>query len=501
MGLQLRRSSTSHLEAPKIDFPLWPKQALAFLSVAREILYGGAAGPGKSHLMRVVFIVFCCAIPGLQAYLFRRHYSDLIKNHMEGHTGFREMLAPLVKTGHCSIVDLEVRFWNGSKIYLCHCQHEKDVENHRGAEIHLLGIEEATQFTEFMVRFLRHRVRMPIEMRAKIPKQYRELFPRILYTSNPGGEGHAYFKKWFVDAAKALEIWTTPDSEGGFSRQFIPARLTDNPSIDPEEYRKTLRGLGSPELVKALEEGNWDAIVGAFYTEFSRELHVIPDFKPPEHWFKFRSFDWGSYRPFAVGWFCVSDGEAFISNGKKFIIPRGAIVLYREWYGKEKDNVGLGLRNEDIAYGIKQRTEERNVSITLADSLPFQDRGGKKIADTFAECGVPLTQADDSRIPGWSQLRSRLIGNKDDGPLIYFCESCLDTIRTLPLLQRDIKKVETIGDGQEDHAADMVRYACMARPLTIELPKPDKPLDLSKPTVSELLQQHFKRRSNVDAGY
>jgi len=343
---------------------------------------------------------------------------------------------------------------------------------------------------------------MPQEMREKIPDQYRELMPRILYTSNPGGEGHSYFKKWFVDAAKPLEIWTTPDSEGGFNRQFIKARLTDNPSINPEEYRKTLRGLGSPELVRALEEGDWDALVGAFYTEFSRDLHVIPDITPPDHYFKFRTFDWGSYRPFSVGFWCVSDGEAFISNGRKLRYPRGALILYREWYGKQpgQDNVGLGLRNEDIAHGILQRTKERNVSITLTDSLPFQDRGGKKIADTFAECGVILTQADDSRIPGWSQLRSRLIGTKDEGPLIYFCESALDTIRTLPLLQRSIRKVETIEDGQEDHAADMVRYACMARPLVADAPKPDQPLSIEKPTVSELLEQHFKRTAMRESG-
>ncbi|WP_339426723.1 terminase large subunit domain-containing protein [Pseudomonas proteolytica] len=156
---------------------LHPKQWVAFLTEATEVLFGGAAGPGKSHLMRVAAIVWCCSIAGLQVYLFRRVREDLYKNHLEGPKGFRAMLAPLVLGGWCRIIGDEIRFWNGARIYLCHCKAENDVYKYQGAEIHVLLIDELTHFTEFMYRFLRNRVRM---VGITLPADCVGKFPRIL---------------------------------------------------------------------------------------------------------------------------------------------------------------------------------------------------------------------------------------------------------------------------------------------------------------------------------
>jgi hypothetical protein len=130
-------------------------------SFATEILFGGAAGAGKSWFMRAVAIILCGLIPGLNVYLFRRIYDDLIKNHMEGTGGFPVMLAPLILSGHVKIVAEEIRFWNGSRIFLCHCEHEKHRFKYQGAEIHVLLIDELTMFTEVIYRFLRGRMRAP----------------------------------------------------------------------------------------------------------------------------------------------------------------------------------------------------------------------------------------------------------------------------------------------------------------------------------------------------
>ncbi len=146
--------------SPEINLNLHPKQAIALDTEATEVLYGGAAGGGKSHLMRVAAILWCASIPGLQVYLFRRIREDLIKNHMEGPKGFRSVLAPWVLNGFVRIVEDEIRFWNGSKIYLCHCKDEKDIYKYLGVEIHVLLIDELTHFNEAMYRFLRNRVRM-----------------------------------------------------------------------------------------------------------------------------------------------------------------------------------------------------------------------------------------------------------------------------------------------------------------------------------------------------
>ena len=130
-----------------LELPLHPKQGVAYLSKATEILYGGAAGGGKSYFMRAAAIIWCSLVPGLQVYLFRRIYDDLIKNHIEGSRGFRVMLAPWEQAGLCKIVESEIRFFNGSKIFLCHCEHEKHRFKYQGAEIHVLLMDELTAFT------------------------------------------------------------------------------------------------------------------------------------------------------------------------------------------------------------------------------------------------------------------------------------------------------------------------------------------------------------------
>ena len=136
----------------ELNFDLHEKQSVAYHSNGTEILYGGAAGGGKSHLLRIAAITWCLQIPGLEVFLFRRLSPDLNKNHLDGPKGFRALLAPAVAAGICQIVEGEIRFFHGpgvtSKINLCHCKDEKDRYKYQGAEIHVLLIDELTHFTE-----------------------------------------------------------------------------------------------------------------------------------------------------------------------------------------------------------------------------------------------------------------------------------------------------------------------------------------------------------------
>jgi hypothetical protein len=201
---------------------------LAFESNATETLYGGAAGGGKSYLIRLCAIAWAAAIPALQVYLFRRHRDDLAKNHVEGPSGLRALLAEWVTDRRCEIVEDEVRFENGARIYLCHCKDEKDMYKYQGAEMHVLLIDELTHFTETMYRFLRMRVRM---VGIGVPDFYQGCFPRILCGANPGNIGHQWVKATFIDGRAPLAIERTPEGEGEMLRQFIQARLEDNPSM------------------------------------------------------------------------------------------------------------------------------------------------------------------------------------------------------------------------------------------------------------------------------
>ena len=462
--------STSH----ELNLNLHARQGEAFNTEATENLYGGAAGGGKSHLMRVAATIWAANIPGLQVYLFRRIRDDLVKNHMEGAKGFRAMLAGWVECGFVKIVEDEIRFWNGSKIYLCHCKDEKDIYKYQGAEIHVLLIDELTHFTEAMYRFLRNRVRM---VGVKIPDEYKGKFPRILCGANPGNVGHQWVKTTFVDRGEYV-IDKMPAPEGGMLRQYIPARLEDNPSMaeDDPEYEARLEGLGSEALVKAMRWGDWDVVEGAFFDTLSRHKHMVKPFKIPSGWHKFRSADWGSAKPFSVGWWAVATDTIQTACGKT--IPRGAIVRYREWYGcvDGKPDTGLKLTAEEVGKGIKERDDGEALGLSVIDPAAFAQDGGPSLASRIMSEGVHFSPADNKRVAqrgalgGWDMMRHRINGNGDGQPMLFVFETCRDWWRTVPVLQHDDKRPEDLDTNAEDHAADETRYACMSRPWLPPLP-------------------------------
>lgn len=456
----------------ELNLHLHPRQWEAYLSPASEILYGGAVGGGKSILIRFAAIMYAASIPGLQVYLFRRIHEDLIKNHVEGIKGFRNLLSGWVACGLCEIVDEEIRFWNGSKIYLCHCQLEKHRFKYQGAEIHLLLIDELTLFTEVIYRFLRSRVRV---VGLDIPEGFKKQFPkggRIICGSNPGNIGHGWVKATFVDHGQ--EVWQTSDEEGGRSRQYIPAKMADNPNLleDDPNYVKSVRGLGNPELVRAMESGDWDVIAGAFFSMWDSKRHVIKRFSPPISWLRFTSSDWGYAKPFSTGWWAIVD-EPFrveTSSGDFITLKKGCLVRYKEWYGcdPKQVNTGLKLSVSDWAKGVVKRSEYDDVKYNIADTSMFSEDGGESMAETARKLGLYLKPTDKKRIAGWQQLINRLYGDEEfEAPMIVFMDNCRDTIRTVPALQHNEFKVEDLDTDMEDHAADEIRYACMSRPRPI----------------------------------
>jgi hypothetical protein len=459
-----------------MEFRLHPKQAEVLLSPATEILFGGAAGPGKSHLLRVAAIIWCNDIPNLQVYLIRRTYPELWANHMEGPNSFRALLHPWVETGKVRIVGNDIRFRNGACIHLRHCQHEQDKYNFQGTEIHCLLVDELTTFTEATYYFLRSRVRMS---GITLPDRWKGRFPRIVCGSNPGNIGHAWVLADFVSFGTAIHKTTA--EEGGMTRQYIPAKMDDNPSLMSEDpsYKDRLHGLGDDALIRAMELGDWDIIAGGALSDLWQSgIHVMPSFKIPRGWYVDRSFDWGSSKPFSVGWWAESNGsEATLDNGMTKAWPKGTLFRISEWYGwSGKPNKGCFLEDSAIGKGIREREEAlkdtleiRSINPGPADSSIFDaDPGKASIAQGIdmgygrSGCFYPADKRPGSRIRRLSVLRRLLAADLEtpmEDPGIFFFSGCLyGAIRTLPILPRDPRNAEDVDTYAEDHAYDDVGY-------------------------------------------
>lgn len=463
-----------------MELSLHPQQTEAILSTATEILYGGAAGGGKSHLMRVAAIAWCTDIPGLQVYIFRRLSDDLAKNHMEGPAGFPALLAEWIAAGHVKINWSKnfIEFWNGAKIHLCHCQYEKDVSKYQGAEIHVLMIDELTHFTEKIYRYLRGRCRIG---GLKLKSKYVGLIPRIIAGSNPGGVGHNWVKATFIDGSAPMVIKAQPKGEGGMDRQYIPAKLADNPTLlenDPD-YGDRLEGLGNPALVKAMRDGDWNIVAGGMFDDvWSESHHVLKPFEIPESWRVDRAFDWGSSKPFSVGFWAESDGtEATMGDGAKRTFPRGTLIRIGEWYGwTGRPNEGLKMSDAGIADGIMVRQVDMGIQARIkpgpADSSIFDETNGDSPAKIQERHKVRWEKADKSpgsRKRGWQLMRGRLIAaraERMEEPGLFVFDTCRQFIRTFPVLPRSDRDPDDIDTDAEDHIADEARYRCLAAKRT-----------------------------------
>jgi hypothetical protein len=482
--------------ANEVRWKLWAKQRQCFLSDAREILFGGASSGGKSHLVRVALCAWCLDIEHLQCVLIRKKYADIIANHVEGATGFRALLKPWIEAGQVSITKEHILFHSTqSRIEFVHCQDERQFDSAQGVERDVIVVDEATQIGERLIRFFRGWCRMTPARQEALPEQWRGKFPRILYTANPIGPSVGFFRRAFIKARAPYEI----ELVHGFTRQYIPSKAEDNKATDLEAFRGRMEGIGDSAVAHALIEGDWESPTGDYFPEWDEDRHVLADFVPPEHWFRFRTFDWGTRDPAVCYWWAVSPGEQI--NGKW--LPRGALIGYREWYicADDDQSQGRRLRNEDMRQGILDRTEDEfRHQVTLTDSLPFQDRGGETIAQVFNNQGngVTLTEADTSRVPGWSQLRARLIGIQPDTnsafryPMLYVTEQCRAARDYLPALTRhpnENKREDAQEHGEATHACDAIRYACLAHRVIRDAPEPPAKI------ISRTLEEFGKRKN------
>jgi Terminase large subunit, T4likevirus-type, N-terminal len=441
----------------RLRFVPQPRQLAYVTSPADITVFGGARGGGKTHGSLGDFWLHS-EVYGIDArgLMVRKTREDL-KDTIDRGISMYADAAEWKEHGKC------FQFRNGAKLYMAYLENEQDAEHYQGWSLTRIYIEELTQFSSLK----------PMKRLLGALRSSAGVRCQMKCTCNPGGPGHHAVKSEFIDLGPFNIV---RDADTGLTRLFIPSRVEDNPALltnDPG-YVGRLKATGSPELVRAWLDGDWDVIEGSFFPEFDRRRHVIVPFPVPNDWIKFRSMDWGSAKPFSIGWWCVVQDD-FEHDGR--LIPRGAIVRYREWYGMlpGQQNVGVKMPAEEVAAGIVSReTDERRhreyVAYGVLDPAAFAVISGPTIAETLVRHGCSFRRADntrksrDKKMGGWDQLRARLKGDKEGRPLIYFADHCHAIIRTLPALQHDPHNAEDVDTDNEDHAPDETRYACMSRP-------------------------------------
>lgn len=470
-----------------------PQEALVACPIF-EVFYGGARGGGKTDGSLGDWLghsgTYGEAATGV---FFRRTFKQLSEVIARSQQLFPKIGAKW--RGDDGVWTMP----GGARLLFRYLERDSDAQEYQGHNYTRVYVEEVTNFPS----------PTPIDKLKATLRSARGVPTGMRLTGNPGGPGHAWVKKRYIDPApegyKVIkEEFTNPfTGEKIFlERVFIPSKLKDNKLLMENDplYVAKLQQTGSAQLVEAWLLGNWNIIDGAFFAEFDPSKHILADSwldRIPRYSMTFRAFDWGYAKPFSCGWYTVSDGT--------WGLPRGALVKFFEWYGSDgKPNVGLRLDAGLVGQGIKEHEttifERYGLKPTygVADPSIFTRDGGPSIAEEMLKAGIVWQRADNKRIAGWQQMRRRLVG-VGGKPMLYFLESCQDSIRTIPLLQHDEKNVEDLDTDGEDHSGDETRYACMGRPWTRDdpsLPAPDMPLEKlpGQLTFQDVLQMNTKRR-------
>ena len=424
------------------------RQREFFASTAAHTAYGGARGGGKSWAMRRKLVLLAMRYEGLRLLLLRRTLAELRENHL------LPLQSELLGFAEYKKEERTFRFPNGSRLTLGYCDCDADMLQYQGAEYDVIGFEEATHF----------RAEWMIFISTSLRTTKRDFRPRIYYTCNPGGVGHAYIKRLFID-----RIYR--EGERAEDYCFIPARVYDNRVLmtaDPD-YVRRLEALPEHQR-RAHLEGDWNVYEGQVFEEFTDSpahyadrlhTHVIEPFTPPAHWQRYRSFDFGYAKPFSVGWW-VKDGD-------------GRLYRILELYGCAPREANVGVRwSPERIFAEIARVEREHPWLAgfhivgVADPAIWDASRGEAIAGTAERCGVYFERGDNRRLAGWMQLHDRLRFDGEGRPMLYVFRGCRDFLRTLPLLQYSRTSPEDVDTEQEDHIADETRYLCMLAPMRHE---------------------------------
>jgi hypothetical protein len=368
-------------------------------------------------------------------------------------------------------------FSGGGRLRFRPLESVADAEKYQGQNLTDAAIEEAGNYPD----------PLPIDRLFGALRSKRGVPTQMVLTFNPGGRGHSWLKERFIAPApfgfEPLE-WALSNGDV-FSYIFIPSRVTDNQILlanDPG-YVTRLHLVGSPELVRAWLEGDWDINIGAYFPELGQRHRVAP-FTIPRHWRRMVGFDWGYNSPFFAVWGGISSGKD--DAGNEIPIPKGAIVIYNEYSGTK-------ISNAEIARGILARNDGE-IDQLVADPAIFANQGGPSIASQFQSAGVYFRAADNERISGWSQIRMRLISSP---PMLYITTACPLLWESLSALPADERRPEDADTTANDHGPDSLRYLCKVRPLESVLVSDEEAVKMGSVRIKKYVDERRKQQKRA----
>ena len=451
--IKVPETKSDPYEGRQVIFEPNPGPQTEFLaSIEREVLYGGSAGGGKSYAM----------LADPLRYIMHPQFSGLLVRHTTEELRelvwkSQELYPKVIPNIKWSERKMQWVAPSGGRIWFSYLDREEDVLRYQGLAFSWIGFDELTQWsTPFAWNYLRSRLRtaspdLPIFMRA---------------TTNPGGIGHQWVKKMFIDPSPYNRSFWATDIETGenlsypkghskegqplFKRRFIPARLFDNPYLaESGEYETMLLSLPEHQR-KQLLEGDWDVNEGAAFSEFNRDIHVVDPFPIPKTWKRFRACDYGYGSYSGILWFAIS--------------PSDQLVVYRELYVKKV----LATDLADMILDLEQ--EDGTILYGVLDSSLWHKRGdpGPSLAEQMIMRGCrwrPSDRSKGSRVSGKNEIHRRLqVDDFTEEPRLVFFNTCTNVIAQLPALPLDKKNPEDVDTNAEDHLYDALRYGVMTRP-------------------------------------
>lgn len=421
-----------------MELEVTPRQQAFISAGADEVLFGGAAGGGKSYGQLIDALLYALRWPGSRQLILRRSYPDLERTLVREHLRlYPKALYRYTASLHRGI------FENGSSIEFGYCDAEADVYRYQGAEYDTIRFDELTHFTERQYLYLLSRLRGA----NRFPKQMKS-------ATNPGGVGHAWVKARFIDPAPA----GTPFKAGRRTRLFLPSRVQDNQFLmksDPE-YLERLKELPDGQR-RALLYGEWDLFEGQFFSEFRREKHVCEPFAIPEHWRRYYTMDYG-LDMFAA--YLIAVDEA--GNG----------FVYRECYESGLIISAAIERAKKMIAG-----EEIYAYLAPPDLWNRRQETGRSVADYWSEAGLGLTKTANDREAGWLAVKEWLALRKNEfgetAPRLKIFSGCVNLIRTLPALQHDEHRPNDAAAEPHEltHAPDALRGFCIYWTSRADAPK------------------------------